>query len=104
MPWIIQDYTSSTLDLNDSNIYRDLSKPVGALDSDRLERLKVCNYFEIVYVGKEEDKGNIILGTIHGNVGTEVFIWFALQCTWFYIILFSTKIPTVYVVSTKRQI
>ncbi|XP_031833417.1 protein FAN isoform X2 [Nomia melanderi] len=40
MPWIIQDYISSTLDLNDSNVYRDLSKPVGALDSDRLERLK----------------------------------------------------------------
>ncbi|XP_029048246.1 protein FAN-like isoform X1 [Osmia bicornis bicornis] len=40
MPWVIQDYTSSTLDLNDSSIYRDLSKPIGALEKNRLERLK----------------------------------------------------------------
>ncbi|XP_033226844.1 protein FAN-like isoform X2 [Belonocnema kinseyi] len=40
MPWIIQDYTSETLDLDDSNIYRDLAKPIGALEPERLERLK----------------------------------------------------------------
>ncbi|XP_076657256.1 protein FAN isoform X1 [Halictus rubicundus] len=40
MPWIIQDYVSSTLNLNDPGVYRDLSKPIGALDPDRLERLK----------------------------------------------------------------
>ncbi|XP_011299588.1 protein FAN-like [Fopius arisanus] len=40
MPWILQDYTSSDLDLNDSKIYRDLTKPIGALEPDRLERLK----------------------------------------------------------------
>lgn len=41
MPWIIQDYTSSKLDLNDPKIFRDLSKPIGALEPNRLERLKV---------------------------------------------------------------
>lgn len=41
MPWVISDYTSSTLDLNNSNIYRDLSKPIGALEPNRLEKLKV---------------------------------------------------------------
>ncbi|XP_025263556.1 protein FAN isoform X2 [Camponotus floridanus] len=39
-PWIIQDYTSTTLDLNDTNVYRDLSKPIGALNPSRLEKLK----------------------------------------------------------------
>ncbi|KAG5324079.1 FAN protein, partial [Pseudoatta argentina] len=39
-PWIIQDYTSLMLNLNDVNIYRDLSKPIGALNPIRLERLK----------------------------------------------------------------
>ncbi|XP_072766799.1 protein FAN isoform X2 [Anoplolepis gracilipes] len=39
-PWIIQDYTSTTLNLNDINVYRDLSKPIGALNPSRLERLK----------------------------------------------------------------
>eukprot|EP00898_Chlorokybus_atmophyticus_P002244 jgi/Chlat1/301/Chrsp1S08783 len=36
-PWVLSDYTSSTLDLASSSIYRDLSKPVGALNPTRLE-------------------------------------------------------------------
>lgn len=44
LPWIIQDYTSSMLNLNDVNVYRDLSKPIGALNPTRLERLKVHIY------------------------------------------------------------
>ena len=36
-PWVLKDYTSQTLDLEDAAAYRDLSKPVGALDADRLE-------------------------------------------------------------------
>ncbi|XP_012940404.1 protein FAN [Aplysia californica] len=40
MPWVIQDYTSSQLDLKDESVYRDLSKPIGALNEDRLERIK----------------------------------------------------------------
>lgn len=35
-PWIIIDYKSEKLDLNDSSIYRDLSKPIGALNTKRL--------------------------------------------------------------------
>ena len=38
-PWILSDYTSETIDLNNPNIYRDLSKPVGALNEERLKRL-----------------------------------------------------------------
>ena len=34
-PWILQDYTSSSLDLSDPSIYRDLSKPMGPLNSTR---------------------------------------------------------------------
>ena len=40
LPWIIKDYESSKLDLNNISIYRDLSKPVGAQDEKRLESLK----------------------------------------------------------------
>ncbi|XP_049854679.1 protein FAN-like [Schistocerca gregaria] len=39
-PWIIADYTSSDLDLTDPKSYRDLSKPIGALNESRLEKLK----------------------------------------------------------------
>uniref|UniRef100_A0A182ML46 WD repeat-containing protein 55 homolog n=1 Tax=Anopheles culicifacies TaxID=139723 RepID=A0A182ML46_9DIPT len=40
-PWILTDYTSSELNLNDTSIYRDLCKPVGALNPDRLARLRM---------------------------------------------------------------
>ncbi|CAM9577608.1 unnamed protein product, partial [Choristocarpus tenellus] len=36
-PWVIKDFTSPTLDLDDSASYRDLSRPMGALDPERLE-------------------------------------------------------------------
>eukprot|EP01107_Rhizomastix_libera_P015255 TRINITY_DN5536_c0_g1_i1.p2 TRINITY_DN5536_c0_g1~~TRINITY_DN5536_c0_g1_i1.p2 ORF type:complete len:964 (+),score=216.54 TRINITY_DN5536_c0_g1_i1:3477-6368(+) len=35
-PWVICDYISEKLDLSDSKVYRDLSKPMGALNPDRL--------------------------------------------------------------------
>ncbi|KAJ1562806.1 Neurobeachin-like protein 1, partial [Cladochytrium tenue] len=37
-PWILSDYTSSSIDLSDPSVYRDLSKPIGALDPVRLEQ------------------------------------------------------------------
>lgn len=40
-PWVIADYESEELDLNDPNVYRDLRKPIGALNEDRLELLQV---------------------------------------------------------------
>ncbi|KAH6597010.1 hypothetical protein BASA50_004768 [Batrachochytrium salamandrivorans] len=35
-PWILNNYTSATLDLEDPSVYRDLSKPIGALNLERL--------------------------------------------------------------------
>jgi WD40 repeat protein len=40
-PWIIADYESEKIDLNNPAIYRDLSKPIGALDPSRLEKFLV---------------------------------------------------------------
>ncbi|KAG9147689.1 hypothetical protein Leryth_014857 [Lithospermum erythrorhizon] len=39
-PWILSDYKSSTLDLSNPSSYRDLSKPIGALNPDRLEKVQ----------------------------------------------------------------
>lgn len=39
-PWILTDYSSPTLDLSNPAIYRDLSKPIGALSPSRLQQLK----------------------------------------------------------------
>jgi hypothetical protein len=39
-PWILKDYQSDRLDLTDPGIYRDLSKPMGAQNPDKLKRFK----------------------------------------------------------------
>jgi len=31
VPWVLQDYTSATLELSDPSVYRDLAKPVGVV-------------------------------------------------------------------------
>uniref|UniRef100_A0A673L0D4 Protein FAN-like n=1 Tax=Sinocyclocheilus rhinocerous TaxID=307959 RepID=A0A673L0D4_9TELE len=38
-PWVISDYSSTELDLLNPASFRDLSKPIGALNTERLERL-----------------------------------------------------------------
>mmetsp|Transcript_69344 Transcript_69344/g.219414 ORF Transcript_69344/g.219414 Transcript_69344/m.219414 type:complete len:385 (+) Transcript_69344:204-1358(+) len=40
MPWIVQDYSSPSLDLTKDATFRDLSKPIGALDPERLQRFR----------------------------------------------------------------
>ncbi|KAJ5074096.1 beach domain-containing protein lvsc [Anaeramoeba ignava] len=36
-PWILSDYSSLKIDLHDPKIYRDLSKPIGAMNEERLK-------------------------------------------------------------------
>ncbi|XP_055712344.1 protein FAN-like [Phlebotomus papatasi] len=38
-PWVISDYKSDHLDLTNPKTFRDLKKPIGALNPERLERL-----------------------------------------------------------------
>lgn len=42
-PWVLADYSSEVLDFNKSSTFRDLSKPVGALDSKRFEVSLYCH-------------------------------------------------------------
>jgi hypothetical protein len=39
MPWVLTDWTSKALDLNNYQVFRDLSKPVGTLNPDRLSAI-----------------------------------------------------------------
>jgi hypothetical protein len=39
LPWVLSNYTSETIDLHDNTNYRDLSKPMGALDEERLQNV-----------------------------------------------------------------
>ena len=40
LPWVISNYKGSKLDLKDPSVYRDLSKPIGALNPEKLSMLK----------------------------------------------------------------
>ena len=37
-PWVLADYSSASINLDDPDVYRDLSKPVGALNPTRRAR------------------------------------------------------------------
>lgn len=39
-PWILTDYTSNTIDINNISIYRNLSQPIGRLNEQRFVRFK----------------------------------------------------------------
>ncbi|KXS18665.1 hypothetical protein M427DRAFT_197090 [Gonapodya prolifera JEL478] len=39
-PWILKDYASRSLDLDDPNVYRDLSRPIGSLEPTCLQQAK----------------------------------------------------------------
>lgn len=42
-PWVVSDYSSTTLDLTNSKTFRDFNKPIGALNPERLIKLQVTN-------------------------------------------------------------
>lgn len=36
-PWVLSNFTSDELDLKNASNYRDLSKPIGAINEERLQ-------------------------------------------------------------------
>ena len=40
-PWVLADYESETINLSNPAVFRDLSKPVGALNPERLEDILI---------------------------------------------------------------
>ena len=54
LPWVLSDYTSKTIDLNDPSCYRDLACPIGALNPANHSKL---------------DEAYNALQTMHDEVG-----------------------------------
>jgi hypothetical protein len=40
-PWILTDYTSEVLDINDPKIFRDFSRPIGIQNPKHIEEVKL---------------------------------------------------------------
>jgi hypothetical protein len=57
-PWVVKDYKYEYLDLSKDITFRDLSKPIGAQSSEKLETFK-SKYFEIVNKQSLNDGGGI---------------------------------------------
>jgi len=66
-PWVLADYTSETIDLNDSRVYRDLTKPVGALNPDRLAQL-IARYNDLESFGFSEQE-KFLYGSHYSSPG-----------------------------------
>ena len=62
-PWIISDYESSTLDLTKEQTFRDLSKPIGALNKKRLQ------YFQQRLEGMIDMEDSFLYGTHYSAAG-----------------------------------
>ena len=64
-PWVLADYTSEILDLDKPEVYRDLSKPIGALNDERLE-----GFMERYQAMEGGDIPKFMYGSHYSNVGT----------------------------------
>ncbi|CAJ1353428.1 unnamed protein product [Effrenium voratum] len=67
-PWVLADYTSPYLNLEDPQVFRDLSKPVGALSEKRLA------YFRERMAGMPENQERFLYGT-HYSTPAYVIYW-----------------------------
>jgi len=68
-PWVIADYKSEKLNLDDPRTYRDLSKPIGALNPERLA------YFKDRYSQMPENEPRFLYGT---HYSTPAFVLYYL--------------------------
>ena len=68
-PWVVSDYSSARLDLSKEETYRDLSKPVGALNEERLQ------YFKSRYDSMREGDGVSDMGNGGGGIDHRPFLY-----------------------------
>ncbi|KZV43357.1 BEACH domain-containing protein lvsC-like, partial [Dorcoceras hygrometricum] len=73
-PWIIADYVSEILDFKKSATFRDLSKPVGALDPKRFEVFedRYCNF-------SDPDIPSFYYGSHYSSMGIVLFYLLRLE-------------------------
>lgn len=60
VPWVLSDYTSEKLDFNNPKIFRDLSKPSGALGDEKFAKLKE-NFDSLEYLYSSGNISPILL-------------------------------------------
>jgi len=67
-PWILSDYVSKEIRLSDSNVYRDLTKPIGALEPKRL-----AQFLERMATFNDPEIPKFLYGSHYSSVGNVLF-------------------------------
>jgi factor associated with neutral sphingomyelinase activation len=67
-PWVLADYVSAKLDLTNAATFRDLSKPIGALNAERL-----AMYRERMQQLREAGEKPFLYGTHYSTPGYVLF-------------------------------
>jgi Beige/BEACH domain/Concanavalin A-like lectin/glucanases superfamily/PH domain associated with Beige/BEACH/Neurobeachin/BDCP, DUF4704 alpha solenoid region/WD domain, G-beta repeat len=79
-PWVLADYTSERIDLSSPNVYRDLSKPVGALNPERLAMLRErYAAMEATYGELEGSPPPFLYGSHYSSSGIVLFYLLRLE-------------------------
>ena len=79
MPWVLADYSSPTLDLNSPASYRDLSKPVGALNSRRIQLFRERMEGLVSADGDATSIPPFLYGSHYSSAGVVLFYLLRLQ-------------------------
>lgn len=75
-PWVVADYTSQELDLDNVETFRDLSKPIGALNPQRLEQFQQRYNDMLLFSSNGEEDSSIppfLYGTHYSTPGFVLF-------------------------------
>lgn len=72
-PWVVQDWYSECLDLSNPEVFRDLTKPIGALNEDRLERFQE-RYNSLL---QDQSVAPFFYGTHYSSAG--IVLWYLLR-------------------------
>ncbi|CAI5943564.1 unnamed protein product [Closterium sp. NIES-64] len=72
-PWVIADHTSAKLDLSNGETFRDLSKPVGALNPKRLE------LFKERYDSMDTDIPGFLYGSHYSSAGVVLYFLIRME-------------------------
>ena len=74
-PWVLSDFRSASLRLDDPSVYRDLSKPIGALSPDRLQSFLARSEA----LADMEDMPYFLYGTHYSNLGAVTHLLLRLE-------------------------
>jgi neurobeachin-like protein 1/2 len=72
-PWVVADWVSESLDLGDPRSFRDLSRPIGALNEDRLERFRE----RYASLQGDDSVAPFFFGTHYSSAG--IVLWYLLR-------------------------